>query len=352
MSTYEDDDLLRGFLAEAGEHLANIEADLLTIEDAGANMDEELVNKVFRAAHSIKGGSSFLGLNRIKELAHKAETVLDMVRSRRITPNPEITNVLLAAFDKLRDMLNNCAESENADIWEHVASLNQLAASYLPEEQKDSLSRMTLLKSEKESSPIGISEVDLERARRTGQFVYAVEYDLSHDIERKGKNVLEVFAGLYESGEILDCVTDFEAVGSLDDPICSKVPLRLVFATILDPDLIGTLFEVDDDRIKLLIDPNVPEQRQVETVPLQTGQTPAIQSPSDQEAILETQVEAFEPQQVEAYTGPAQPTFASPRNGQEQIAAKNKAAASRGESTLRVDVELLESLMNLAESSF
>ncbi|HYA40327.1 MAG TPA: chemotaxis protein CheW [Syntrophobacteraceae bacterium] len=348
MSAYEDDDLLRGFLAEAGEHLANIEADLLAIEDAGADIDEELVNKVFRAAHSIKGGSSFLGLNKIKELAHKAETVLDMVRSRRMTPNPEITNVLLAAFDKLRDMLNNAAESENADIWEHVASLNQLAASYLPEEQKDSLSRMTLLKPGKESSPIGVSEVDLERARRTGQFVYAVEYDLIHDIERKGKNVLEVFAGLYESGEILDCATDFEAVGSLDDPICSKVPLRLVFATILDPDLIGTLFEVDDNRIKLLIDPNVPEQRQVETVPLQTGQAPVIESPSDQEAILETQVETLEPQQVEAYTGPAQPALASPRNGREQIAAKNKAAASRGESTLRVDVELLESLMNLA----
>ena len=157
MSAYQDDDLMPEFLAEARQHLSDIEVDLLAIEDAGADIDEELVNKVFRAAHSIKGGSSFLGLDKIKELAHKAETVLDMVRSRQMVPNPEVTNILLAAFDKLRDLLNNAAESENADISEHVASLNQLATSFLADKQKDSLNRMALLNDEKKSSPISIS---------------------------------------------------------------------------------------------------------------------------------------------------------------------------------------------------
>ena len=92
-----DDELLNEFISESREHLATIEADLLTIEESGADIDEELVNKVFRAAHSIKGGSGFFGLERVKELAHRAETVLDMLRSRKMAPNAEIVNVLLAA---------------------------------------------------------------------------------------------------------------------------------------------------------------------------------------------------------------------------------------------------------------
>ena len=51
----EDDEILQGFIEESLEHLADIETDLLAIEKAGANIDENLVNKVFRAAHSING---------------------------------------------------------------------------------------------------------------------------------------------------------------------------------------------------------------------------------------------------------------------------------------------------------
>lgn len=51
-----DDDLVLDYLAESREHLATIETDLLAIEQAGAAIDEQLVNRVFRAAHSIKGG--------------------------------------------------------------------------------------------------------------------------------------------------------------------------------------------------------------------------------------------------------------------------------------------------------
>ena len=87
-----DDDLLKEFVNESREHLATIEADLLVIEEQGTDIDEDLVNKVFRAAHSIKGGSGFFGLDNVKELAHKAETVLDMLRSRKMTPNAEVTN--------------------------------------------------------------------------------------------------------------------------------------------------------------------------------------------------------------------------------------------------------------------
>ncbi len=347
MSGFEQDDLQKEFVSEALEHLADIEADLLTIEEGGANIDEELVNKVFRAAHSIKGGSSFLGLNKIKDLAHKAETVLDMVRSRQIAPNPETTNILLAAFDKLRDMISNASQSEMADIVEHVDSLNRLASSYLSAGKKESLGGTALLLPERESAPIGIPETDLERAKRTGQFIYSVEYDLIHDIERKNKNVLTVFNELYDSGEILDCILDFEAVGSLEEAISNKIPLRLIFATIIDPDVIGTLFDIAEKNITLLFDPNGATENSVETSVFQAAEAKSsgetLEGPQAQ-SIAQPVDEPFVPAGEASLT----PALADTRNEKQEVLATNKAVASPGESTLRVGVELLESLMNLA----
>ncbi|HLI61864.1 MAG TPA: Hpt domain-containing protein, partial [Terriglobales bacterium] len=162
-----DDELLQGFIAESREHLANIEADLLAIEQAGDAAGAELVNKVFRAAHSIKGCSGFLGLNKVKELAHKAETVLDMLRSHKLRSNAEVTNVLLAAFDKLREMVDSPATSEEVDTALELQGLVELAASYLPETEKASVTIPVQVQTP-EGSPIALSQADMERAKQSG----------------------------------------------------------------------------------------------------------------------------------------------------------------------------------------
>src|ERR1700677_2770545 len=106
-----DDELVLDYLAESREHLATIETNLLAIEQAGAAIDEQLVNRVFRAAHSIKGGAGFFDLLTIKELAHKTENVLEMVRSGQMVPTSEIVSILLMAFDKLRNLILDYAGS-------------------------------------------------------------------------------------------------------------------------------------------------------------------------------------------------------------------------------------------------
>ena len=63
------------------ENLTEISA---KIKESGADIDEELVNTVFRAAHSIKGGAGFFDLSKIRDLGHKVENVLDMIRSREM----------------------------------------------------------------------------------------------------------------------------------------------------------------------------------------------------------------------------------------------------------------------------
>jgi len=123
----EDDEILQGFIEESLEHLADIETDLLAIEAAGQNIDEELVNKVFRAAHSIKGGAGFMGLTTIEELSHSIENVLGMIRSRKLIPTPEIVNVFLLAADQLRNLIKDIINSNEVDISSHITPLSSIA---------------------------------------------------------------------------------------------------------------------------------------------------------------------------------------------------------------------------------
>ncbi|OQX20387.1 MAG: hybrid sensor histidine kinase/response regulator [Desulfobulbaceae bacterium A2] len=122
----EDNEILQGFIEESLEHLSDIEQDLLSIEQAGANIDDQLVNKVFRAAHSIKGGAGFMGLSVIQELAHATENILGMIRSRKLVPTPDIVNVLLQASDALQKLIEDIQNSNSVDISHLVVALNAI----------------------------------------------------------------------------------------------------------------------------------------------------------------------------------------------------------------------------------
>ncbi|MGD9503694.1 MAG: Hpt domain-containing protein [Syntrophobacteraceae bacterium] len=180
----QDDETLQMYVEESREHLADIENDLLTIEESGADIDEELVNKVFRAAHSIKGGAGFMGLTHIKELSHKIENVLGMIRSRQIAPNREIVNTLLVAFDKLRELISNVDESDATDISEHIDALTALTAESLPEPEKESISRKVDVPLPDGKIIFSVPQFDVNQAAREGKFIYLIEYDLLHDVQR------------------------------------------------------------------------------------------------------------------------------------------------------------------------
>ncbi|MBM9537163.1 hybrid sensor histidine kinase/response regulator [Desulfobulbus alkaliphilus] len=124
--SFEDDEIVQGFVEESLEHLAGIENDLLAIEEAGTDIDVELVNKVFRAAHSIKGGAGFMGLSVIQDLAHASENVLGLIRAGKLVPTPEIINVLLLAADELQRLIENISTSNTIDISSHTIALNSI----------------------------------------------------------------------------------------------------------------------------------------------------------------------------------------------------------------------------------
>jgi two-component system, chemotaxis family, chemotaxis protein CheY len=121
-----DDEVAREYLAECGEHLAAAEAGLLAMEKDEAAAGPEVVNRVFRAVHSVKGGAGFFDLVKIGQLAHKAEDVLALIRSRDVAPTPDRIRVLLGAVDRLRELIRDPAGSNQAGIDGILEALAQL----------------------------------------------------------------------------------------------------------------------------------------------------------------------------------------------------------------------------------
>ena len=324
-----EDELIQEFVNESREHLSTIEADLLAIEEAGAAADDQLLNKVFRAAHSIKGAAGFFDFKNIKELAHKAETVLDMLRSRKMIANAEITNVLLRAFDKLRELVNSSSSGADADITNEVEGLQELASSYLQPIEKPGLTSSVPLSSEKRS-PVYVPKFDLDRLRRENLSLVQIDLDLIHDIDRKGRQILQVFHELENFGEIVDCSFDLQAVGTLDGEIANSIPLKLIFGSNRSSDELCEFFDIPKGRIgaveiqddvfgRLAIDTNVSAER---PSPNATAPVPA-----------ETSAVVTEPAAARESTS---------------VVSASAGAAPPTDETLRVNVSLLDTLMNLA----
>jgi len=102
---YLDPEILTDFFVEAKEHLETIEPNLLQLEKSPDNLG--LLNEIFRPMHSLKGASGFLGLHKINGLAHKAENILDELRQGAMGVNSGIMDIILAATDALRTMVEN-----------------------------------------------------------------------------------------------------------------------------------------------------------------------------------------------------------------------------------------------------
>lgn len=98
-----DRDLLPDFIIESGECIANSEVALLQLEENPA--DEEAVNTVFRAFHTVKGTSAFLGLARVAAFAHEAESLLSRVRDKEIAYTRGCADLSLRSVDMLKDLL-------------------------------------------------------------------------------------------------------------------------------------------------------------------------------------------------------------------------------------------------------
>lgn len=125
MDDFQDTELLTEFVAESLQGLSNVEQDLMSLESDGGN-DKDLVNRIFRAVHSIKGTGSYMGLDNLVRLSHLAETLLDQIRSGQRQASSEVTDAILAAVDDLVGMLNAPDIGVSFDSTESVQKLDRV----------------------------------------------------------------------------------------------------------------------------------------------------------------------------------------------------------------------------------
>ncbi len=124
-----DEEMVGMFIAETKEHLENIEDDFLILERQGREPDQKLIDKLFRAIHSVKGSAGMLSLGKISHLAHAMETLLQKMRSGEIYPESRYISALLAGCDCLSKMIASVKESEKVAIQELVDRLSELTGS-------------------------------------------------------------------------------------------------------------------------------------------------------------------------------------------------------------------------------
>jgi two-component system chemotaxis sensor kinase CheA len=101
------DDLLKDFLAESAENLAQLDQDVVELERDPSNAS--LLNSIFRAVHTIKGTCGFLGLPRLENVSHTAESVLDLLRSGALRAEPGVISDVLRAVDVIKWILAELA---------------------------------------------------------------------------------------------------------------------------------------------------------------------------------------------------------------------------------------------------
>ena len=376
----QDDETLQMYLEESMDHLADIENDLLAIEENGSDIDEDLVNKVYRAAHSIKGGAGFMGLTNIKDLTHEMENILGKIRSREMTPTPEIVNVLLKASDALKNLMEDILNSNERDISAHVKALQQVlkpgkapearvaepvTAPSPPTKQPESPAPAMdpvpgdgalALSMPGGGASLSLPVEKVEPLFAQSKFVYLVKMSVSADIQAAGKNCKSLLLEMEQTGIIVGTNFQMPPTDGLDENWAPDVAeMLMLFGSILKPDDINILFEIDSRKIlELRSDFNLytldgqPAQTAVGTP--ETALPEEVYPVVDNEAAIESPLDIAPVQELPADDQSVydpEPEMPAAVTGDDTKSNK-KGAKLEHDTSLRVHVSLLDQLMTLA----
>ena len=110
----ETNQYMEMFLDESHEHLQSLNEGLLSLEENSE--DVSVVNDIFRNAHTLKGMSATMGYNKIAELTHEMEDVLDLIRKEQLKLDEDIIDTLFKCWDSLEQMINSVADGESEDV--------------------------------------------------------------------------------------------------------------------------------------------------------------------------------------------------------------------------------------------
>src|SRR5512134_2387718 len=105
--------IIEFFLVEAGEHLQNLNSGLLALEKTPD--DREVIDELFRAAHTLKGSAAMMGFQGVSDVAHKSEDMLGLFRSGSIPISRDTLNFLFDSVDAVKLMVDGIAAKKPED---------------------------------------------------------------------------------------------------------------------------------------------------------------------------------------------------------------------------------------------
>ncbi len=107
-------EIVESFIEESKEILENLNSDLVELESSPE--DEELLNKIFRSFHTLKGTSGFLSLNKTTLVTHRCEDILNKLRKGQAKLTSELMDVILEAYDVINLLLSSIEMNKNEDV--------------------------------------------------------------------------------------------------------------------------------------------------------------------------------------------------------------------------------------------
>ena len=315
------------FLDETKEHLQNLNTQILDLEANPESMDT--VNEIFRAAHSLKGMAGTMGYKRMQNLTHDMENVFSEVRNGNIKVQPEMIDVLFQCLDALEeytDHIQNSADEGTNDNEGLIKQLNDIlktqgetANAEAPKEEKKVSEETTASPDSSEEKWYDIaldsSQISvMQEAKNQGKKIYGLNVVIQENCLLKAARAFLVFKAVEEKGEI----------------IVSNPSAQDVEDEKFDQDF--TLIVLTDETLETVIK----AAESVSEIAKVTGSEFVLEKTKNYQPKEET-LPADKPTGTETKkTAPAKTT--------EKKQTPAKPVVNR---TVRVDIEKLDSLMNL-----
>ena len=217
------------FFDEAAEHLAVVEDGLLALEQHSE--DRDLLNKIFRSAHSIKGGSGMFGFNAVAQFTHKMETLLDLLRNGQKALSPAIADLLLKATDCLKTLIESAKTGSAVD----EATVQRLT---------DELAAESAGGSQQQKAGAGEPKPIQTQARQEVQ-TYRIAWTPPDWLFQRGLDPLQVLRELRDLGSLTEVAIDLSRLPSLDDIDPEKCYLswQMRLTTGKDQKVVEAVFE-------------------------------------------------------------------------------------------------------------
>ena len=346
---FDSDEFISIFLSEANEIVEGLENDLVLLEDNKS--DEDLLNKIFRSAHTLKSSAGTVGFTTMSELNHVAENLLEKVRSGKLDVTPTMITVLLEFLDTVKIMLQNIIDGKGeADGVNNIESLkakikaiadgNEIDASV---QTPTTSSAAPTVKKETQTSTQtqAIEEPEKKEESSSGSNVFHISMSFKATIFDNGIDPLMFLNDLRDIGTISNLKIDSSnvpTISALEDPYTCYTQFSLDISTNSTLEQVQNifLFVIDDNDINIS-DAKVSVQKE-DKIETQT-ETQVAEETKEEKTIEETKSQ--EEIKEEIKTEQAKP---------QTSAAKSQASSSvkvQAPSTVRVDTRKLDSLMNL-----